>query len=67
MTRVGPGILVLLGVALILVANGLAIWTARTSDVPNDPNIGAGLLGLAGFALLIVGVARWFARRRSGA
>ncbi len=43
--------LALVGVALILVGVVLAVATGD-SDVPNDPNIGAGVLATAGVVIL---------------
>lgn len=41
----------------------LGWWTERTSDVPNDPNIGGGILLLAGIVMIVTGLLRLSGRR----
>ena len=58
-----PGSQAVLGLVIIVAAIALAPWTSRTSDVPNDPDIGAGILLIAGLATVVGGLLR---RRRRG-
>lgn len=53
-----PELQILIGLGLFIVANALTVWTARNSEVPNDPNIGAGLRGLAGIVFVVIGAVR---------
>jgi hypothetical protein len=46
---------ILMGAVLVLAGIGLALVTGD-SDVPNDPNIGAGVLVLAGVVALASGL-----------
>ena len=55
--------LVVAGMVLLITGVGLSIFTPA-SDVPNDPNIGAGILFLFGLIALGVGVLQaWLVRR----
>lgn len=60
----GGNILIVGGVASIAGALGLAAF-GGDSNVPNDPNIGAGLLLIFGVGLLIAGIASARSRRKS--
>lgn len=64
MQRIRNYRVVLLGVVTMIVA---FVWSVLGVDdsVPNDANIGAGLLFLAGIGIVIVGLAMRWVRRTS--
>ncbi len=52
-----------LGLLLIIAGVVSSIFTSNNSEVPNDPNIGGGILFILGIALLIAGIFSARARR----
>ncbi len=54
------------GLVLIITGVGLSLFTPA-SEVPNDPNIGAGILFLFGLIALGVGVLQAWLMRRTNA
>lgn len=55
----------ILGSVVVVAANALAAWARQASDVPNDPDIGAGILLLAGLGIVLGGLLRLRGSARS--
>ncbi len=56
--------MILLGVLLMIAGVGSSFVIAGSSDVPNDPNIGGGVLFVFGTGLVIVGSIMAWANRQ---